>query len=166
MTGVPTAISKREAACLQRWARDRIVIEAGALLGYSTIKMARTATRVVSIDRHSGYSGETERRFRSNLQRFIVPHRHAAVDVKVGDCFELLPLCSGDFTFIDLTGSYEDTLKALLMAPSRLIGVHDTRRFHCRGVERAIEASGYPALEQVETLTILERSPRWPLRFR
>lgn len=162
MRGVPTAIGHREIACLQRWARDRVVVEAGALLGYSTIKMAKVARKVISIDRHSGYSGETERRFRSNLERFLVTYQHAAIHVKVGDCFELLPLLSADLTFIDLTGTYEDTLKALLMASSRLIAVHDTRRNGCRGVDLAIMNSGYPTLEQVETLTILKRNGKWP----
>jgi len=44
--GVPTALSSREIRALQDLARGRKVVEAGALLGGSTIIMARVALSI------------------------------------------------------------------------------------------------------------------------
>jgi hypothetical protein len=157
MTYIPTALSRREDQLLQRYAKDRIVVEAGALLGHSTIQLARTAKHVTSIDRHTGYdywANDTYRLFRRNLE---VTHTHNRVRSVVGDV-ALLADYPADFAFIDLCGTRHGTLKALRAANSPLIGVHDYDRSGCKGVAQAVEDSGYEIVERVDSLVILRKS--------
>lgn len=157
LPGVPTAISPAEARLLQRLARDRRVVEAGALLGFSTITMAKVATDVVSIDQHTGYSGDTWRRYRSNLSRFGVNGRVIPIRSKVENYWHF---CTSDFAFIDLTGEAYLTEWAIRYAPAPLIAVHDFERQSCDGVARAVEhvrRSGYMPVERVDTLLVLRR---------
>jgi tRNA A58 N-methylase Trm61 len=154
--GIPTSLSCRETLALQRWGRERVVVEAGALLGFSTITLAQVARRVVSVDRHVGYNGApTERRFRSNLHRTGVADR---VDVRVGDITDHLPTISADFAFIDLDGTAATTGTALAHLRSSLVGVHDLGRSHCPGVEdvirRNIHRRLFHPLEHIDTLII------------
>lgn len=89
MTYIPTALSSREDQALRRYAMGRVVVEAGALLGHSTIQLARTAKRVTSIDRHSGYTywpNDTLRSFNRNMEVAGVANRVQSI---VGD-FSLL----------------------------------------------------------------------------
>jgi hypothetical protein len=145
----PSALSPRETDALQRWARARRCVEAGALLGYSTIHMAQVASGVVSIDRHEGYSGPTWKPYLSNLERAGV--RHRVLPVK-GDVFDALPHVDGDFGFIDLTGTYDVTRKALSLMRAHFVGVHDATRSRCEGVGQALR--DYITLEHVDTLVI------------
>lgn len=67
MSGKPgcvfsTSLTKDEAQCLQRLAKDKRVLEIGAAYGYSTCLMANVAKSVVTIDPHSGY-GSVEKSF-------------------------------------------------------------------------------------------------------
>ena len=150
----PTALSEPEVRLLQEFARDRRVIEAGALLGYSTIKLAQVAAHVTSIDRHEGYSGLTLKRFMQNIERSGFRHKILPL---VGDCFDILPTLAGDFTFIDLTGTYEDTMRALWSAPSSLMAVHDYHRVGCEGVALAVhECSWLRPIGRADTLLVME----------
>jgi predicted O-methyltransferase YrrM len=67
---IPTAISDREARFLREVARDKSVIEFGALLGFSTVILAEVAGDLTSIDRHNGYTGPTLNQLISNLYRY------------------------------------------------------------------------------------------------
>jgi protein-L-isoaspartate O-methyltransferase len=78
---IPTALSLPEARELARLAEGRRVVEAGALLGFSTVVLARAAASVVSVDRHEGYDAPTLGKFLRNLDRFGVQGR---VEVRVG----------------------------------------------------------------------------------
>lgn len=156
MTYIPSAVSKREAKVLQRYAKGKQVVEVGALLGYSTVALASAPAFVVSIDRHSGYTNipnDTYRQFRRNLWVTGVSSRVSPV---VGD-FLCMTNYRADFTFIDLDGTYETTLSALTLAPSAIVGVHDFERSNCAGVSMAVEASGYDVLERADSLLILRR---------
>lgn len=158
LSDCPTSISTREAQCLSRWAASRRVVEGGALFGGSTILLAEVAAHVISIDKHSGYTAPTFKRFKSNLLRAGVSSRVATV---VGDApTELKKLKRGavDFTFLDLTGDYLLTKHALEATSSPLVGVHDMGRVCCMGVEKAILELGYEILEHVDTLVICRKS--------
>lgn len=153
---IPTAVSTRESTVLRRYAGHNLVVEAGGLLGYSTIQLARTARNVVSIDRHTGYDhwrNDTLRQFQRNLDVCGVSAR---VQVVVGDA-RLLSQYPADFSFIDLCGTYKTTLAAILAARSPFIGVHDFERTSCRGVGLAVEDSGYEVIERADSLIILKR---------
>lgn len=151
---IPTAVSVREGALLQKYAARGFVVETGALLGYSTIQLARTADRVISIDRHSGYThwrNDTLRQFQRNLDVCGVSQRVTPV---VGD-FSLMAGYAADFAFIDLDGQYTTTLQAIRLARAPYIGIHDYGRTSCRGVERAVHDSGLEVVERVDSLVIL-----------
>jgi len=153
---IPTAVSRREGLALQHWAKDKNVVEAGSLLGYSTIQLAQTANFVVSIDHHKGYQfwhNATYRQFRRNLEVAGVAQRVAAV---MGD-YSLLKHYPADFVFIDLDGTYKTTLSAIQVAQSEYIGVHDYGRTFCRGVAEAVENSGCLVAERVDSLIVLQR---------
>lgn len=157
---IPTALTQRESYALRRYAKDRTVVEAGALLGYSTIQLASTARLVTSIDRHTGYDGkpnDTYRQYRRNLDVAGLTKRVTPI---VGDC-SLLNTYPADFCFIDLCGTFEVTLAAIQMARAPLVGVHDFQRQSCRGVGLAV--SGYQVVERVDSLIILEK-PNGQLR--
>jgi hypothetical protein len=156
MTYIPTALSRREDQLLQRYAKDRIVVEAGALLGHSTIQLARTAKHVTSIDRHTGYdywANDTYRLFMRNLEVMGVSQKVQGV---IGDC-TLLERYPADFVFIDLCGTRAGTLSAIRAAKAPLIGVHDYDRSGCKGVAQAVEDSGYEVVERVDSLIILRK---------
>jgi hypothetical protein len=153
---IPTALSMREVGVLQSYARGREVVEAGALLGFSTVHMAKVAKRVVSIDRHTGYDrlpNDTYRAFRRNLEVYNVQARVLPV---VGDC-SLLAEHDGDFGFIDLDGTCSTTLRAIGQCRCPFIGVHDYARQNCRGVADAVELAGLRVRERTDSLIILER---------
>lgn len=153
--GIPCALSAAERNLLASMARGRRVVEAGALLGGSTVTLAKVATTVVSIDRHEGYSGPTLRPFLANLDRCGVRSR---VDVRVGDAAHLLTSVDADVAFVDLTGTYEVTLAALWAVRAPVVLVHDVDRQRCEGVARAIRMVGGVGLAQVDTLAVLART--------
>lgn len=156
MTYIPTALSSREDQALRRYAMGRVVVEAGALLGHSTIQLARTAKRVTSIDRHSGYTywpNDTLRSFNRNMEVAGVANRVQSI---VGD-FSLLAHFPAHFAFIDLCGTFANTLAAIRAARAPLIGIHDYERQSCSGVALAVAASGYAIVERVDSLVILRK---------
>jgi len=150
---IPTAISPRELRLLQHFARDRAVVEFGALLGFSTVGLAQVTGRLSSIDRHDFYSGPTARQFRSNLERYGVSEK---VKVIEGDAL-LHGQTAGDVAFIDLTGNYQITKDLLGILGCRLALVHDFDRPNC-DVGRAIVDAGWRPIDQVDTLLLCERS--------
>lgn len=155
-TYIPTALTRREDLLLQKYARDRRVVEAGALLGHSTIQLAQTARTVVSIDRHSGYRywpNDTFRMFLRNLEVMGIARRVTPI---VGD-FSLLSRYPADFAFIDLCGTRRNTHAAILATRARFIGVHDFERQSCPGVAQAVADSRCEIVERVDSLVILRK---------
>jgi predicted rRNA methylase YqxC with S4 and FtsJ domains len=155
-TYIPTALSKREAMRLQAYAYGRRVVEAGALLGFSTIALAEVAEHVVSIDRHTGYYGRklSLRTFQRNLEVCNVAGKVSAVV----DDFARLAEFSADFAFIDLDGTRDTTLRAIALCKAQFIGVHDYARLNCGGVDAAVRDSGLPVVERADSLIILRRA--------
>lgn len=148
---IPCALSARERAALRRWTQHKIVAEAGALLGGSTVELARAARHVISIDRHEGYTLPTYRQFRANLDRYGAYN----VTPIQGDALSILPSVEAEVAFIDLTGSYNVTLAALQATTAPLALVHDLGRPRCGGVEQAIRDVGGHVLEHVDTLAVV-----------
>lgn len=154
ISGCPTAISPAEVDLLQQYARGKRVLEMGALLGYSTIKLAEVASHVVSIDMHEGYRGKTYWRYMSNLERAGIRHKVTPV---LGDAIALTPMFDcHEFYFIDLTGIWKDTRDAIKAIPAcpALIGIHDFGRQNCTGVELAVSSLRCTIIDKAETLVI------------
>lgn len=128
------------------------MVEAGALLGGSTVHLAKVASSVVSIDKHEGYSAPTYRQYRSNLTRYgaynVVPI--------IGDALSALPLFSGDVAFVDLTGERALTTNAILSLHKdiSLVAVHDYGRPHC---DIPSVVRGWRVWRRADTLLVLER---------
>lgn len=141
---------------MTRYAAGRRVVEAGALLGGSTVTLAAVAAHVTSIDRHVGYSGPTLRPYLANLARCGVAGR---VTPHVGDAADWLAVTPADVAFIDLTGTYDVTLAALRAVRAPVVLVHDVGRVRCDGVAAAIAAVGGRILEHVDTLAVVELRP-------
>lgn len=129
------------------------MVEAGALLGFSTIKLSHVAASVVSIDKHEGYTTSTYRRFMSNIERFGDRYR---VQPIVGDAVDRLQAIDADVAFIDLTGQFDLTRSAMRAVRPDLVLVHDVGRAHCQ-VDAAIVAAGFRVVEAVDTLALCER---------
>jgi len=152
---IPTALSSAELRALRRFADGRLVIEAGALLGRSTLEMATTAAKIISIDRHKGYGPSTLRPFLSNIEDY----RHKVLPI-VGDA-RLVIRNLGELStryFIDLDGTYETTLAILGSIPGDCqVAVHDFERSNCRGVRVAIADGGWKVFNRVDTLAFVVR---------
>lgn len=149
---IPCALSNPERRLLAELADGRVVVEAGALLGGSTVHLAQSAAWVVSIDRHEGYTGDTWAQYRTNLLR------HSAYNVRPirGCCLHILPAVPADVAFIDLTGERALTTGAILaLHPSiPLVAVHDFGRQNCDVPERV---PGWRPYRRVDTLLVMER---------
>jgi protein-L-isoaspartate O-methyltransferase len=149
---IPTAISPIEARFMQEVVRGKVVVEYGALLGFSTIILAEVAAKVISVDRHVDYHGETFIPYMSNLDRYNV---RSKVKVIKGDALSHARV-PADVAFVDLTGQYHltKTLLAALAVPLALI--HDYGRPFCE-VGRAVKDAGWTPIGQVETLLLCEK---------
>lgn len=145
---IPTAVTPREASELQRLARGKTALEVGALLGFSTVKLAQVAEHVHSVDPHYGYPAHDPRPtldiFLRNLRVFGVRDK---VTVHVGTDVEVLPVLAPaqfDIAFLDLTGLYQDTLDCILRCERVLrhyavLCVHDCGHPDWPGALKAVE---------------------------
>lgn len=145
---IPSALTSAEAEALEELADDRFVLEAGALLGFSTVVLARVAAHVVSVDPHDGYPSHapspTLQMFRENLERFGVASRVTPII----DTFDMVvPFLTADYfdlVFFDLTGEYEDTIRAMksvepwLTSGLVVLAVHDCGHPDWPGVQQAV----------------------------
>lgn len=146
---IPTALSHREIMCLQRWALNKRVIEAGALLGASTVALSHVANSVISIDKHEGYTGPSLKPYMNNIWLY----GNANVLPVVGDVLHHLQRYHGQFGFIDLTGDDLLTRIALNLIQCPVVAVHDHQRPNCR-VSNVLR--DYEVLEVVDTLAIVK----------
>lgn len=156
---IETSLTEREAACLQRLAAARTVLEVGAAYGFATVVMASKARYVITIDRHDAHRGSLEA-LRSNLRSHS---RDRVVTVLVGDSLAVLPLLVAQFDLVFLDGSHRfaglwaDLQQAeRLLAPGGQIAVHDYEEQSCPDVRPAVEASGIPGKVWVDTLWVSE----------
>lgn len=149
---IPTALSPREVRALQEFTRGMKVVEAGALLGFSTLTLAEVAHSVISIDKHEGYGPSTWRAYRSNIEGAgnVIPIK--------GDAIALIKHLHADRYFLDLDGTFHTTRAVLDAIPASVpVAVHDFRRVNCEGVERACLDLGFDICKVVDTLAIVRR---------
>lgn len=152
-------MSPSERTLLKYVARNRRTIEAGALIGRSTLDLASVAQHVISIDRHTGYGPDTLQPYMRNIDSV-----RSRVTPLIGDVREYLPGIEAETCLIDLLGTYEITKYCLdhLHPSLKFAAIHDTHRPFCSGVDAAIQASldTWEPIMQADTLTILARRRR------
>lgn len=158
---VPTALTPSELALLGRVAADRIVYEAGSLLGASTIALAQSARLVVAVDPHDGYPrrdpSPTWAQFDHNLRTHGVRGRVQPVRATLADA---PPKAAYGLAFADLTGEYDVTMDFLMLSRHiKHVAVHDYGRAGCEGASRAVDQflkTFKRRVWRVDTLILLE----------
>lgn len=145
---IPSAVTELEAHVLQMLARDKLVLEVGSLLGYSTVKLAQVATRVVAIDPHEGYPAANPRptfaTFVENLKAHGVRDKVTPMVGTHDDVFPHLATRQFDVAFIDCTGEYDLTLDVIrkvqpLLRHFAYLCVHDCGHPDWPGALEAVE---------------------------
>lgn len=154
---IPTALSEVETLELMSLSDGKRVLEAGALLGYSTIALAQRAAAITSVDKHEGYTDFTYGKFTRNLDIFGVKEKVNIVREDAVWAFKHFLKTDFDVAFIDLTGEYHLTRAAISACRAGIIAVHDFGRPFCDGVERAVRDSGLEILRVIDTTAILKR---------
>ena len=151
---IPTGISRNESRILAHLAKDKVVLEIGSLLGYSTVCMAKVAKEVWAVDPHSGYPDvnpkPTSAIFFQNLEKHGVinkvrPFITTALEffARSSEMLEFVP----EFIFLDLNGHYTTTSTALhrivedgwLDEPNTRLAVHDYGHPDWPGVKTAVD---------------------------
>jgi hypothetical protein len=87
-TGVLTAVTGSEARKLQELALGRVVLELGALHGYSTLVLASTASQVWSVDWHFGDGDAQFQETWESFGRNTRAARHAGQVIAVAGRFD------------------------------------------------------------------------------
>lgn len=105
MSALPDGwLPDREAEQLQRLASGRVVLELGAWKGRSTVAMSRTATYVVSVDRHQGIAGRDD----DSLGEYLDAVRALPnVAVVVASFQEFVPLLGRVFDLVFVDGDHD-----------------------------------------------------------
>jgi hypothetical protein len=118
---IPTSMTPAETALLQGVARDRVVYEAGSLLGHSTVALSEVAQRVISVDPHDGYPRwaptPTWEQYQHNIRVYGAYDRIWSSR----SCF-------------DSTWQF---LKQCTRVP--VIAIHDYERWMCEGATKAVD---------------------------
>jgi predicted O-methyltransferase YrrM len=144
---IPTAMTDVEAA-LASLAAGGVVLEVGALLGYSTVVLASRAEFVLSIDPHDGYPDGDPRPtlapFLENLARYGVRDKVAVIVEPAEKALPFLASEYFDLVFVDVTGRYEDTIAVMegtmpLLRTGGVLAVHDCGHPEWPGVNRAVK---------------------------
>lgn len=124
-------LSHNEGRKLAELARGKRVLEIGSYQGRSTICLAQTAAKVVSVDWHQGDVdagfGQTEEAFRANLERYGVSDR---VEVHVCRSDEFKADERFALVFVDGAHDYKSVVADLCVAvrflrPGGTIAMHD-----------------------------------------
>lgn len=148
MIDIPTAVTERESLTLLRYAEGGEVLEVGSLLGYSTVRMARVARHVTSVDPHEDYPVDNPRptleTFMHNLRRHGVRHKVSVVVETHDKVFPRLAPAQFDLIFIDATGEEYLTFAIMvgarrLLAPHGVLCVHDCGHPDWPGALAAVE---------------------------
>jgi SAM-dependent methyltransferase len=125
-------LTREEGKALHSLAAGRHVLEVGSFQGRSTIYLAQSALRVVSVDHHQGDAdsgkGGTLEAFKANLERYGVADKVEAIVQPFASAS--LKRDSFDLVFIDAAhdenSAAHDAAKGLAMAtPGGVIALHD-----------------------------------------
>jgi hypothetical protein len=138
---IPTSMTPAETALLQGVARDRVVYEAGSLLGHSTVALSEVAQRVISVDPHDGYPRwaptPTWEQYQHNIRVYGAYDRIWSYR----SCFQNVPVpTDAGLAWADLTGRFDSTwqfLKQCTRVP--VIAIHDYERWMCEGATKAVD---------------------------
>jgi len=157
---IPTALTKAESIALEMLAIDNRVLEVGALLGYSTVVMARVACQVVSVDPHQGYPERDPKptldEYLNNLERYGVIEKVVPVIGTIEKAGEFLDPEMFSLVFLDLTGRYEDTFQAMMnincLHGGGVLAVHDCGHPEWPGVQQAVQE--FSKLEKIEPMIV------------
>lgn len=160
---IRTALTIAETNKLKELARNKLVYEAGALLGHSTIALASTARHVVSVDPHEGYPSQNPRptweKYLENLQ--LSGYRDKVLPIKAGFADVIIPSCYS-FAWADLTGKHNITATFLNHAAHcEIIAIHDYTRSGCEGTTQAVNEFVHRTnprhVSVTDTLIVIER---------
>lgn len=135
-------LTKEEGAKLSEISRGKNVLEIGSYCGRSTICIAQTAKRVVSVDPHDGRGTEvpqnTHPAFLANLKRYNITNveSHKTTSLPEDEKFDLI--------FIDAAHDYasvrHDIERALAsLEDNGMLAFHDYRSPNDPGVTRAVD---------------------------
>ncbi len=154
-------LTRREAECLQDYARGKSVLEIGSYAGRSTVAMATVAEFVVSVDHHRGDAGtgpaDTYKELVGNLCRFGVENKVLPLRGDIRELAEVLPPHFFGMVFID--GAHDEAsvthdlgVALRCVSPGGLIALHDS---HYPSVQAAMDTHGLKALLRVDSLAIV-----------
>jgi predicted O-methyltransferase YrrM len=159
----PTALTELETLALERRARDGVVLELGAELGYSTLVMGRVARMVVSVDWHRGYAGWNANRDTALEYLYNIKELREKVIPVIGRFEDVLPLLAAesfDFVFLDGGHTWDQVVFCVeqcrrLVKPGGMVATHDYGHPICS--EKAVlEMMGIRPLDPViGTLALL-----------
>jgi len=171
ITDIPCALQELERNALAGAAAGHsYVLEVGALLGGSTVLLAKNAHHVVSVDPHEGYPEHnpqpTYQTFIDNLYAYGVRDKVTVITSRVQDVI-LTGARRFGLIFIDATGKYKDTQEILehvapWLEPWGTLAVHDYGRPDWPGVRVAVDEwrrfNPWYSLVVINHLAILRRS--------
>ena len=141
-------LSKTEGEWLSKVCGGKTVLEVGSFYGRSTICIAQTARRVVSVDTHAGDSNTGTANTFETFRKNLVQHKvHMKVDAKVGDFQTVgpkLPRQAYDVIFIDACHEYDAVKLDIataepLLKPGGIWAFHDYKAPYHPGVRRAVD---------------------------
>lgn len=153
---IMSSVTGAEAAALQSFTRDAVVLEVGSWWGFSTVTLAQVAKRVDAVDwfRGDDHAGRDESLgpFIANLDRYGVRDKVVVHIGRSEDVLPLMPRGHFDFAFIDAYHTTEAVDRdAQLVLP--LIRVHGLIGFHDYGDERFGVTEVVDALESVDLVS-------------
>src|SRR6266568_2396912 len=165
--------SHQQGQALHELARNKVCLEVGAWVGYTTICMAKTAQIVYSIDGHEGdiHIGhyDTFSTYYDNLRQYRVLDKVAMLVGYSTEILLRLPKDYFDLVFIDATHTYEACKKDTelcwsLVKRGGIMTWHDYDEGRevdpnfgvTKAVDEAIEKYGLIKIGKVETLLICQ----------
>jgi predicted O-methyltransferase YrrM len=147
-TSISTSLTDAEADALYGLATAARVLEVGSAYGYSAVRMAASAWRVLAVDPHLEL--DSLQSMRANLVRY---DRRRVVSILLAGSERALPMLAGvgarfDLVFIDGEHSeqavcHDLTWAAKLLAPDGVVACHDYGEDTCPAVCRVLDRE-YP----------------------
>ena len=161
---IGSAVSDAEAAKLQELAQDRLVLEMGAHLGFSTVVLAQVATKVHSVDWHRGDASAGPgdlAAYLGNLRSNGVEDRVVTHLGRFEDVLPLLGLWRFGLAFVDGEHDRGSVNRDISLALPRLrapgwLAIHDYGRFEVAAAVDAWAAARNWKVEVIDHLAVVE----------